>query len=93
MKRNYVKPEGKMVSLNVNENISASGAGILEMLFGVKYTITNPDKPEIAQKFIADSDILSVDQTIGENIASNVIDWFAVFFYPEYHSCLYNPAP
>lgn len=39
MKKIYMKPDGKVVALRVNENISTSGKPVGEVPFGVKYNV------------------------------------------------------
>ncbi len=41
MKKDYMKPEGKVVALRMNENISVSGVPGANDAFGIHYTITD----------------------------------------------------
>lgn len=43
MKKDYLKPEGKVVAMRMNENISASGFPVNDV-FGIRYTIDGDNK-------------------------------------------------
>ena len=44
MKKDYLKPEGKVVALRMNENISSSGGFALGDKFGIHYTVIGDKK-------------------------------------------------
>lgn len=92
MKRNYLKPMGELVSLNVNENISASGGRFIELFFGVNYTVENENDPENRKVYIASSTYLASNQNITAGAYSNIVDWLTAMFYPETRNCVYNPV-
>lgn len=96
MKRNYMKPEGTLVSLNVNENVAASGLGptMFDFIFGVKYRDKDKNDPN-SPIYIATTDQLANDQSILDlnEKQSDFVDWLALLFYPEhFENCTYDPT-
>ncbi len=96
MKKNYLKPDGMLISLSVNENVAASGLQftLREFFFGVKYKDKDKDDPT-SPIYIAGSDMLAHDQSVLDlnQKESDFVDWLTLLLYPDhFENCTYDPT-
>ena len=85
MRKNYMKPEGKVVALRMNENISASGEPAFRDSFGITYNVVGDTK------YIYTS--TTVQATSSTDDRFNAFYDLILSFIHDLSNCRFDPHP
>ena len=84
MKKNYMKPEGAVVAMCMNENISASSRGPVSDRFGIHYTVVGDNR------YIFGDTSVPASNT-GDDKYDHFYNLILVFIHNVDTNCLFDP--